>query len=140
MSRSFTSIIWVWNFDGEKRKVDCIYRLGNVLEDLSLSQTQQGRCSYDWIYDDLYLPFFSAYDGFLLGGILLYAPLDLQFYLSQISQSFDDLYESEKEGFNRNIDIIEGVGWNKIRSLSREALLQMEWEELLTYHDDLFHS
>ena len=137
MSRGFTSIIWVWNSDGEKGKVDCIYSLGNALKNLSLSQIQQEETISDCIYCELCLPFFSEYDRFLK-EVLFYAPLDLQVSLSQLSQSFDNLDESEKECFKR--DITKGVRWNKIRSLSREALSQMEWEELLTYHDDLFHS
>jgi hypothetical protein len=146
MSRGFTSIIWVWAADGETRKVCCIYDIGNALEDLSIgnaledlssSHIQQKEYIYDWVYDEIYRPYFSAYDRFLSADVLLYAPLDLQLSLSQISQYLDDLFDPEKEGFNR--DIVERVEWNKIRSLSREALSQMEWEELITYHDDLFY-
>jgi hypothetical protein len=135
MSRGFTSIIWIWNFDGEKGRVECIYSLGNALEALALSQLQQEECIADCVYCELYLSFFSAYARFLK-EVLFHAPLDLQDSLSQISQSFDDLDESEKECFNR--DILKGVGWNQIRNISQRALLQMEWEELISCHDDLY--
>jgi hypothetical protein len=135
MSRGFISIVWVWNYDGEEAKVECIYSLGNSLGNLALSQLQQEECIANCVFCELYFSFFIAYDRFLK-EVLFHAPLDLQDSLSQISQSFDDLDESEKECFNR--DILKGVGWNQIRNLSQKALLQMEWEELITYHDDLY--
>jgi hypothetical protein len=134
MSRGFTSIIWVWDADGETRKIECINYLGNSLENLALSQTQQEECISNCLFCELYIPFFSAYESFSK-EVLLYAPIELQVSLSQIDESFDNLDESEKECWNR--DIIKGTGWNKIRSLSEKALFQMEWEELATYRDYL---
>jgi hypothetical protein len=132
MSRGFTSIIWVWDADGETRKIECINSLGNSLENLALSQTQQEKCISDCLFCELHIPFFSAY-GIFSEEVLLYAPLELQVSLSQISESFDNLDESEKECWSR--DILKGSGWSKIRSLSEKALLQMEWQELTAYRD-----
>jgi hypothetical protein len=137
MSRGFTSIIWVWDADGETKKIDCVISMGNSLENLSLSQAQQEKCIADCLFCELSLPFFSAYSRFT-EEVLLYAPLDLQVSLSQISQYFSNLDESEKECWNR--DVIKESGWNKIRSLSKNALFQMEWEELTTYRDYLKQS
>jgi hypothetical protein len=134
MSRGFTSIIWVWDADGETRKLECINALGNSLENLALSQTQQEECISDCLFCELYIPFFSAYGRFS-EEVLLYAPLELQVSLSQISESFDNLDESGKECWNR--DILKGSRWNKIRSLSEKALFQMEWQELTAYRDYL---
>jgi hypothetical protein len=132
MSRGFTSIIWVWDADGETRKLECINALGDSLENLALSQIQQEESISDCLFCELYIPFFSAYGRFLK-EVLLYAPLELQVSLSQISESFDNLDKSEQECWNR--DILKGSGWNKIRSLSEKALLQMEWQELAAYRD-----
>ncbi|PSB44054.1 hypothetical protein [Chamaesiphon polymorphus] len=132
MSRGFTSIIWVWDADGETRKIECVNDLGYSLENLALSQTQQEECISDCLFCELYIPFLSAYGRFS-EEVLLYAPLELQVSLSQISESFDKLDESEKECWNR--DILKRSGWNKIRNLSKKALLQMEWEELTDYRD-----
>jgi hypothetical protein len=132
MSRSFTSIIWVWDADGETRKIECVNSLGNSLENLALSQAQQEEHISDCLFCELYIPFFNAYGRFL-EEVLLYAPLELQVSLSQISESFDNLDESEKECWNR--DILKGSGWSRIRSLSKKALFQMEWEELTAYRD-----
>jgi hypothetical protein len=132
MSRGFTSIIWVWDADGETRKLECIEALGNSLENLALSQVHQEEHIPDCLFCELYIPFFSAYGRFL-EEVLLYAPLELQVSLSQISESFDNLDESEQECWSR--DILKGSGWNKIRSLSEQALFQMEWQELTAYRD-----
>jgi hypothetical protein len=134
MNRGFTSIIWVWDADGETRKIECVISLGNSLENLALSQSQQEECISDCLFCELYISFFSAYGRFL-EQVLFYAPLEFQVSLTQISESFDNLDESEKECWNR--DIIKGAGWNKIRSLSEKALLQMEWEELSTFRNYL---
>lgn len=102
MSRDFTSIIWVWDADGETRKIECINSLGNSLENLALSQTQQEECISNCLFCELYIPFFSAYESFLK-EVLLYAPIELQVSLSQIDESFDNLDESEK---NAGIEIL----------------------------------
>lgn len=132
MSRGFTSIIWVWDADGDTRKIECINSLGNSLENLALSQAEQEEHISDCLFCELYISFVSAYGDFLK-EVLLYAPLDLQVSLSQISESFDNLDESEQECWNR--DITKGSGWSKIRNLSKKALLQMEWKELDEYRD-----
>ena len=134
MSRGFTSIIWVWDADNETKKLNCIISLGDSLENLALSSTQQIECISDCLFCELYFTFTSAYGSFL-NEVLFYAPLELQVSLSQISESFDNLDESEQECWNR--DIVKGTGWNKIRNLSEKALLQMEWEELTAYRDYL---
>ena len=134
MSRGFTSIIWVWDADEETRKIECVISLGNSLENLALSQTQQIECISDCLFCELYFNFLSTYGSFL-EEVLLYAPLELQVSLSQISESFDNLDESDQECWNR--EIVKGAGWNKIRSLSEKALLEMEWDELTTYRDYL---
>ena len=57
MSRGFTSIIWVWDADGETRKLECINDLGYSLENLALSQIQQEESISDCLFCELYLPF-----------------------------------------------------------------------------------
>jgi hypothetical protein len=134
MSRGFTSIIWAWDLNRQSKKLEAVYSLGNSLEMLALTQQEQDSSIPDCVFCELYFPFKSAYD-LLVKEVMLYVPLDLQVSLSQIDREFDSLMELEETCFNRGL--LKEDNFDRIRTMSRQSMEQMEWKSLIDYRDYL---
>jgi hypothetical protein len=136
MSRTFTSIILAWTIDTDSEKIDSIFSIGNSLELLALSPAEKKERIPDCLFCELYFSFVSAYKEILNPEVLIHAPFDFQSSLSKISQQLENLHESEAQCWNR--DIVDGNGWTNIRSVSIQALTQMEWNILSSYQTSIY--
>ncbi|WP_373542497.1 hypothetical protein [Chamaesiphon sp.] len=135
MSRGFTSVIWAWDLEDEAKKIDSICAMGEILTVFALSPIAQKESVSDCVFCELFFPFTSAYNAILSAEVLIYAPLDFQASLSEILNILENLDESESECWNRNV--VDGIGWAKIRTISIQALIQMEWDSLISYQEYL---
>ena len=135
MSRGFTSVIWAWDLEDEAKKIDSICAMGEILTVFALSPIAEKESVSDCVFCGLFFAFTSAYDAILSAEVFIHAPLDFQASLSEILNVLENLDKSEAECWNRNI--VDGIGWAKIRTTSIQALIQMEWDSLISYREHL---
>jgi hypothetical protein len=121
------AMIWELEHHGEVEPLRALFLLGDALSNLALSADEQERTIPDCPFCELVQPFWASCEAFG-NSCQAFQTEEVLKALSAVQSQLERLPKDSTECFNSKVFYTQG--WPEVRSLARELLVLLHWEEL----------